>query len=253
MKKRDDNHEISILAISQAAVTLHVLGTTPLVYNRMAEKARRELLLPRGRKTAADRAATLKHNPLEEYRASVYRYTDDTQPTRLCFPAPAFKSALATAALDLPGARKAQIGRLTWVAGTEVEIYGVPKLMMSVVRSADPNRTPDIRTRAVVPRWACKVTINYVQPQLSAQSIANLLSAAGVLVGIGDFRQEKGKGSYGQFQLVEATDMEWCDVVLNGGRKAQDAALEHPKPYDAETAEQLDWFGAEIVRLGRAA
>lgn len=252
MKKHADNTEINILAISQASVSLHVLGATPLVYNRMAEKARRELLLPRGRKSAADRAATLKHNPIEEYRASVYRYTGD-QPTRLCFPAPAFKGALATAALDLPGARKTQIGRLTWVAGTEVAIYGVPRLMMSVVRSADPNRTPDIRTRAVLPRWACKVTIHYVQPQLNAQSIANLLSAAGVLVGIGDFRQEKGKGSFGQFQIVDAADAEWAEIVKTGGREAQDRALDQPEPYDAETAEQLEWFGAEIVRLGRAA
>lgn len=39
-----------------------------------------------------------------------------------------FKGAIRSAALDMPGAKKAQIGRLTYIAGDFVGIYGVPKL-----------------------------------------------------------------------------------------------------------------------------
>lgn len=239
--------EISVLEIRQGQIEFCILGNSPLIYNRMAEKAKRELLMPKGRKTAADRAMSLKHNPIEEYRASVYR--QETGNTRLVFPAPGFKGAMATAALDLPGTKKSEIGRLVWVPRYSVEVYGIPQLFMSVVRSADMNRTPDIRTRAILPNWACRVTVSFVMPKLREQAIANLLAAAGVTVGIGDFRQEKGKGSFGQFSLVQPDDPEFLRVIAEGGRDAQDAALERPESYDAETAELLDWFSAEVVKL----
>jgi hypothetical protein len=253
MRKSTDRDQIDILAISGASLTVHVLGTSPLIFHRMSEKAKRELLLPRGRKTAADKASQLKHEPIQEYRASVYRYADDTHPTRLRFPAAAFKSAMATAALDLPGAKRSEIGRLTWVEGADVDIYGVPQLYMSVVRSSDIARTPDVRTRAIVARWACKVRVNFVAPKLTAQGVANLLSAAGVTVGIGDFRQEKGKGNFGQFVLVDEDDAQWREIAETGGREAQDEALANPQPYDEEAREMIEWFESRVVALGRNA
>lgn len=247
--KRVETTEISVLEISTGSVDFYVVGTAPLIFNRMAEKAKRELLLPKGRKTAADRAQNLKHNPMEEYRASVYRNEGTKVATRLCFPAPAFKGAMATAALDLPGTKKAEIGRLTWIKGYSVDIYGVPQLFMNVVRSADINRTPDIRTRAIVPAWACRVEAHFVRPKLNIGAVANLMAAAGITCGIGDFRQEKGKGSFGQFRLAEADDAELVEIMKNGGRAAQDAALGKPRCYDAESEELLSWFSAEVVKL----
>lgn len=247
--------EIDILAIRRSSIDAHILGTTPFIFNRMAEKARRELLMPKGRKTRADRAQSLKHVPLDEYRASVHRWRDiDDEPTRLCFPAPGFKGAMMTAALDLPGVSKSEIGRLVWVEGVSISIFGVPQIFMSVVRSADINRTPDIRTRAILPRWACKLTINFVQPKLNGQAMTNLLAAAGVTCGVGDFRQEKGKGSYGQFEICAPDHPEFKSIVESGGRSQQDAALADPQPFDVDTAEMLDWFDAEVVSLtGRKA
>lgn len=249
IKKSASSEEINVLEITQGQATFGIVGTSPLVFNRMAEKARRELLKPTGRKTAADKASKLKHVPIDEYRASVYRNAGDAAPTRLAFPAPGFKGAMATAALDLPGTKKSEIGRLTWVTGTHVNVYGVPQLLMSVVRSADMARTPDIRTRAICPEWACVVTINFVQPKMHAKAIGNLLAAAGVISGIGDFRQEKGKGSFGQFKLVNQDDEQFLRILAEGGRAAQDAALNEPRCYDAETEELLSWFSAEVVRL----
>ena len=78
---------------------------------------------------------------------------------------------------------------------------------MDIVRSADMNKTPDVRTRAYLPQWCAEVTVKYVVPTLSAHSIVSLLSNAGTIVGIGDFRQEKGRGSYGTFAVSGAEDM----------------------------------------------
>lgn len=251
-KGADLENVVVIEPVQTGAVTVPVVGMTPLILNRMSQKAQRELLLPRGRKTSAQRQAELKHDPLEEYRAAPYVLPDGA-PTLLAVMASAFKGAMLTAALDQPNARKAQIGRLVYVAGDFVPIYGVPKLHMSIVRSADINRTPDVRTRMIVPRWAALVDVRFVVPFITQQSVVNLLTTGGVTAGIGDWRPEKGKGSYGQFRVATSDDPEFLGIVTTGGRDAQLAATEDPEPYDRETAELLAWFESEILRRGRPA
>jgi hypothetical protein len=229
-----------------------IIGSSPLIYNAVSLKARQELLLPRTR-TRSQRATSLKHDPLEEYRNSVYRRRPfETGPTRLLFPCPAFKGALSTAALDLPSeVTKAKIGRLTWVLGDKLDVWGVPQMKMDIVRNSDMARTPDVRTRAILPQWGCAVRIRFMRPILNERVIQGLLRMGGWAVGIGDFRQEKGKGSYGQFDLCNVDDPEFQTVVADGGMAAQDAALRQPEFYDAETEELYGWFRDEIARRGQ--
>lgn len=232
-----------ILKVSTGSFDCCIVGTSPLILNRMSEKAKHELLMPKGRKNATERATTLKHVPVDEYRASAYTLKDG--PTLLAMMATAFKGALRSAALDMPGAKKAQIGRLTYIPGDMVGIYGVPKLFMAIVRSADMNKTPDVRTRAIVPDWACYLRVTYVTPLIRAQAVANLLAAAGITIGVGDGRPEKGAMSYGQFRLADKDDPEFKRIIKQGGRKAQQEGLDDPVCYDDETTELLSWFESE--------
>lgn len=249
-KTTDAPTEIEILSISQGEVQFAVVGVTPILFNRMSEKAKRELLLPKGKKTAAEKATSMKHDPIQEFRDSIYRnYGSDD--TLLAFPAPGFKGAMSTAALRLPGATKTEIGQLSWVPTQRISIYGIPRLHMGVVRSADMNKTPDIRTRAIIERWAAIVTVRFVQPNLTGKAVANLMAAAGIISGIGDFRQEKLKGNHGQFRLTTLDDPEFQAIVSTGGKAAQEAALEAAEPYDGETAELLEWYLREVVARGR--
>lgn len=245
IKKTGDS--IDVVEIRQGRIVCNVLGRTPLVLNAMSAKIKQGLLSPR-KKNAAEKASSLKHNPIEEYRATAYKAAEG--PTRIIFPAVSFKAALADAAKDLPGAAKAQVGRLTYVEGDSVHIYGVPKMWMTVVRSADMNRTPDVRTRAILPEWACTVAISYIVPILRELTVGRLLAAAGIMRGIGDGRPEKGKFGYGQFELVGAEDPRWLAITKAGGRKAQDEALANPQPYDGETEELLKWWQADAARRG---
>ena len=242
-KSTPDNEITSILKVTTGIFDCCVVGTSPLVLNRMSEKAKHELLMPKGRKNAAERATTLKHIPVDEYRASAYTLNDG--PTLLALMSTAFKGALRSAALDMPGAKKAQIGRLTHIAGDYVGIYGVPKLFMAIVRSADINKTPDVRTRAIVPEWACALRVTFVQPLIRAQAVANLLAAAGITIGVGDGRPEKGAMNYGQFRIADSDDAEFKRIVKAGGRKAQQAGLDSPVCYDDETSQLLSWFDGE--------
>lgn len=249
-KKSADSGEIQIIEINTGTITVAVVGTTPLILNRMAEKAKHELLLPKGRKTAAEKASSLKHDPLAEFRASPVRVRDDNASTLLALPSTAFKGAMRTAALDLPGAKKSQIGRLTYIPGEFVGIYGVPEVFSTIVRSADMNRTPDVRTRCIVPKWAAVLSITFVRPIMREQAIANLLAAAGITVGVGDFRPEKGAGNYGQFEVVGADDPRLLEIMSAGGRAAQVEAMNNPEAYDEDTEELLSWFDVEVRRRG---
>lgn len=244
-KKNTPDSEVitEVLKVSAGHVNISILGTSPLVLNRMSEKAKHELLMPKGRKNAAERATSLKHIPIEEYRASAYQLKEG--PALLALLATAFKGALRSAALDMPGMKKAQIGRLTYVEGDMVGVYGLPKLFMAIVRSADMNKTPDVRTRAILPEWACQLRVTYVEPLIRLNAVLNLLAAAGITIGVGDGRPEKGAMSYGQFKIVTPDDPAFKRILKEGARKAQEAALKSPTCYDDETTELLSWFDTE--------
>jgi hypothetical protein len=139
---------------------------------------------------------------------------------------------------------------LAYVEGDEIPIYGIPQLLMSVTRSADMNKTPDVRTRAILPKWACRIAIQYTTPLLKEQAIINLLAAAGITQGVGDWRVQKGSGNYGQFSLVSPDDKEFVRIIKEGGKNAQDKAIADPVCYDSETEELLSWFHVETKRRG---
>lgn len=239
---------VNVLRVEQGHVRLNVLGTSPLICNRMSEKARRELLLPAGRKTNAERQSNLKHDPIAEFRASPYILPDG--PTLIGLMSSAFKGAMGTAALDLPGATKSKIGRLVYVEGDYAGIFGLPKLFMSITRSADMNHTPDVRTRAIIPEWACKLEISFVEPIIKTPAVLNLLAAAGITAGVGDWRPEKGKGAYGRFEIVPDEHPDFVRITTGYGRAVQEQAMLNPESYDSETDELLSWYMGESKAKG---
>lgn len=246
--KKAEAGTLQIDALKQGRVTLRMIGMTPFYFNAMSAKAKRSLLIGGGKKTTAERKE-IKHNPEEEYRDSVYRMP--AGPTLLGFPAPGVKGAMATAALETPGVTKSSVQRLIFLPEQKIKMWGKPFLKMDVVRSADMNKTPDIRTRAFLPRWCAEVEIAFVQPTLSTHAIVSLLQNAGVIVGIGDFRQEKGRGSYGTFAVAGDDLGDWqqyWDEVTQEGRDVQQHALENPEYADDDTVELMDLLDEERER-----
>lgn len=229
--------------------TFCVLGRTPLIINRMSEKAKHDLMGVKSKVSVSERNSTLKHDPPAEFRASVH--TSPTGPTRLVFPSAAFKGAMATAAIEAGGMAKTSVNRLCYVEGEAVALFGVPEMFSCIVRTPDIKRTPDVRTRAILREWACFINVRYVKSCISGQALANLLIWAGEIIGVGEFRQEKGKGNYGTFSLVDPTDPKFQSIVAGGGRQAQDDALAAAMPYNDETAELLAWFNVEAPKSGK--
>lgn len=248
--KKTDDVGVSIQAIEARQITFHLIGETPLYLNRQSEKAKRQLLLPPLPTNKAARSQTLKHNPIEEFQASCYcnRREGEDAPTWLHLPGGMFKKCISSAALDIPGASKAQIGRLVSMPMTKIDVYGMPYMKADMVRQAGPSKTPDVRFRAILPEWAVAVTYNYIPAIIQPNSIANLLNAAGLIIAVGDYRVEKGAGDFGQFRIVPEGHAEWKEVVANGGRAVQLTAWEHPQYYDDDTRELVEWFDEEIER-----
>ncbi len=239
--------EIHVPVLTQGVAKLRIIGTTPMFQNRMANKAMHSLLVGSKKKTAVEKAL-IKHNPPEEYRNSAERLNEG--PTALGLRVVAVKAAMCTAALETAGITKTSSQRLLFMPGDLTPLYGTPQLRMDIVRSADINKTPDVRTRCYIPKWGAEIEIKYITPQLSIASVVALLCNAGVLVGVGDFRQEKGKGSFGSFRVLGEgqKDDEWDDLVSNHGREVQLAALADPEFANADTAELMEFYESEVIR-----
>jgi len=242
-----DGYSIDVIRVDQNEISYRIIGDTPLIMERFSTKAQRALLAPKGRMTTVEKEQNEKHNPREEYTEAAYVVPDG--PTRLAMPSTSFKAALLAAALRTPGAKKTEIGAMTYIVGEWAPIWGIPRLLMSGVRSADIGKTPDIRTRPIITPWATKLTIKYVVPNLTPNTISNLLAGAGILCGVGGWRQGKGSGNYGLFHPIqEEDDAEFGAIVASGGREVQLEALRVPVAYDEETADLLAWHDEEMER-----
>lgn len=246
--KKTVSEFVEVLEVQKGRVQFCLLGSTSLIYEAMSFKAGCQLLAPGRTKTTAERHQVMKHQPAEEFRDSIYRLVDPTAPTYLSARSAWFKKALIGSAIDVPGATKSAMGRLCWVLGESVPLYGIPLLKMDMVRSSDMNRTPDIRTRACVKEWACVIEIEFARPQVTEKTVTNLLAWAGMIRGVGGWRPEKGSGQFGQFRLVGPTDPEFKRLLKTCGRREQEAALASPVCYDDDTQRLFDYFNEEVSR-----
>ena len=248
VRKKRDTQEIAVQALSTTRLEAYILGTTPFIYHAMSSKDKRELILPKVKVTGKARETTAKHDVMTEYRSSFYTSSAAKPKTRLVLPSVMFKASMSSAALDLPDVNKSLVGRLLWVEGDEVEFYGIPEMLIKTVRNSGFPPTPDMRTRPIVREWACKIAVSFVSPMFKRAAVVNLLAAAGIIRGVGDWRTEKGSGNYGSFKLVGENDRAWNKIIKASTVAAQDAAIEEPGYYDNETREMYEWYAAEALR-----
>lgn len=241
-KQAQQSSEITIPALKVRTMDVFIIGTQPLVYNRLSEKARQQLLFPprASRKTKDRSEEGIKHNPFEEYQNSFYLAGDG--PTLCKLPTSALKNALETAALDADGVAKSEVSRGIWLDRRDSPVWGNPALFMCGVRQAGISKTPDIRTRGVLMEWASRFTLNFVEERFTVKTIMILLERAGMLSGIGDFRQEKGAGNFGQFRTTTEEDPEFQRIVASYGREYQLAKYAEPDFFDEETKQLYEWW-----------
>ena len=251
IKKTTQTEGAMVTALKHGNITLRLVGSTPFYYNSMSLKAKRDLLIGGGKKTTAQRRE-IKHNPEQEFRDSVYKKSYGK--THLYFPPAAIKQAMATAAIETKGVAKTNVQRLIFLPDLEMEIYGRPYLKIDTVRMADINKTPDMRTRAYLKEWCAEVKINFVMPTLTATDVFTLLQNAGTIIGLGDFRQEKGRGAYGCFTVTGEGLPNWKDHkddwkrITKNAMEEQKYAMDYPEHADDMTADLMGFLEEERAR-----
>jgi hypothetical protein len=244
----EKTRELKVFSIQRKKMQFHILGASPLVYNSVAMHTMGEILIPAEKMTKSEKEITFKHEPLIEYRESTYRrLQSENGQTRLLLPSIMFKAAVADVAKRVPGnATTTALKQLVWVHNPYVDLYGTPKMFMRMVR-IPATGSLDIRITAIVPFWYCSVDLTFVVPQLSPDSMSNLMMAAGMLNGVGDYRQQKGAGSYGQFELVNPDDAR-VTRIKKENMKVQDEALREPEFWDQTTETLMHHFETEAQR-----
>ena len=242
MPPASTNKTITVERLDQRRFAVTLIGETGMFHERMSAKAKRQLMLGGRKKTAAEKLE-IKHDPYAEFTESMYLDKDAHEHSHVFFPAMGFKAAMADAAKYVPGITMTDAKRLLYFPTEMVPIFGIPTLRMDVVRSADMNRTPDVRTRAYFPEWGTQFEIEFTSPQLTQESVVNMLENAGRTVGVGGFRQGKGKGGYGTFRVAEPHEIEH---MLD--RDAQWRAIEAPEAANVDSMELLEAFADEVER-----
>ena len=233
--------------IDMNEIVVRLTGVTGLYCNRMSAKVKRQLLVPR-RKTAADRA-TLPHDPRAEFLDSMDVREGWHEHSHIALPSVVVKKAMMTAALTVSGVTKADVMRLIFMPDELVPVFGTPRLRMDVTRLNTMGNPPDVRSRAYFREWGTEVRVRYARPRMTESSVMALLFNAGVVSGIGDFRQEKGAGNYGTFEPLPWTGSSqatFAPDLLDRG--AQWKAIQAVEPDTDETASLLAEFDAESSR-----
>jgi hypothetical protein len=227
----------------QTVFDFWIVGITPLICHAWSEKAKNAMLLKQTKAVKPGREARV---PEEDFAAALYSMGEDKHGKEMFgFPATAVKRCIVSAAHKDKGLARSALQAALWIhhdivrvrpalAGAVcdmplIRVYGTePEMREDMVRvGAGLNKTASLSYRAQFSRWAMRITgvLNNTN-MVPVSAMMELARAAGMTVGIGDWRTEKG-GMFGSF-VVASEDMshEWEKFARSG-----DAAL-LPAPLD---------------------
>jgi hypothetical protein len=188
---------ISIDRIEAVTIRVPIIGTSPLIVHRFAEKAKRQMLdAMTGRKTLKE-----PKDPVADYEGAFYLTTAE----EYGFPATAFKQATVGGArfygssVTMTALRQSIFfGGVPGDGMSLTPIDGEPQMREDVVRV---NRGgTDLRYRPEFQQWSAVLTVTYVKAMLTKNSLLSLIDAGGMGVGVGEWRPEKG-GDFGTFRI----------------------------------------------------
>lgn len=189
---------IQIDRIAAETITVPIIGTSPLIVHRFSEKAKQQMLdNMQGRKTPKT-----PKDPAAEYEAAFYRLKDGGYG----FPAVAFKAATVEASRFYgKDVTKVGLRQFVFVQGEVgvdgqalVRIEGEPRMREDVVRVGRGGT--DLRYRPEFAEWKTVLEVIYVTSALTRTSVLSLIDAAGMGVGVGEWRPEKD-GTFGTYQI----------------------------------------------------
>lgn len=204
-----DAPALSIRRVKVSRALVPIVGTQPLIVHRWSEKAKRQMLdAQQGRKSPKE-----VRDPQADYESSLYRTE-----TGYGFPVLGFKSAIVSAARffgkDVTMTSLRQSIFMSGVMSTDsttllTPIEGEPRMREDPVRLA--MNTTSLAFRGEFPIWSATLDVSYAASALDTESVLALIDAAGLGVGVGEWRPEK-RGQNGTWQIDETRQLQ----MVNG-------------------------------------
>jgi hypothetical protein len=203
MAKKTTEQVVNIPAINIKRFQITLVGDSPLIVHRFAEKARKELLDRNMKKAKAVKEA---QDPVKEFIDSLYWLSGKPEVSTeegfenaikagatFGFPSVAFKAAAVSAGFRCGITKNKTIANGAFhIDGEYVEIKGIPEMREDIVRLSGAGAPPDIRYRGEFKEWEATFTVKYNASVFSAEQIINLFNLGGFACGIGEWRAEKG-------------------------------------------------------------
>lgn len=199
--------ELPPLKISTMRVTL--IGDSPLISHRWAEKAKKEMLDKQMKKAKRGKEAK---DPYSDFVESLYWLSakpEHPSPASVAkgtfgFPVVAFKAAAVDACSHVDGVTKVEARGAFHLVGEFATIDGTADIREDMVRIG--MGTADIRYRGEFKQWRTTLTIRYNLNILSPEQIINLFNTAGFAIGVGEWRPQRD-GSYGMFHVASGEEV----------------------------------------------
>ena len=202
MKKKQEPTEqvVKIPPIDFGTAKITLIGDTPLITNKMSEKAKQQMLDKQMKKAKTAKEAK---DPEACFKGSLYPIPG--KKNKYGIPAGGIKQAAVSACRFVDGVKMtAAQGSFHVLAGPGnlIEIEGDDPVMdESIVRVGNfPNKVADIRYRARFDKWSVTFPVKFNKRMISVEQLANLYDNAGFAVGLCEWRPEK-KGSFGMFHV----------------------------------------------------
>lgn len=195
MAANSNPERLKLVRLERPTIGIAIKGTAPLISHAWDQKAREMMLA----KQMGQKAPKELKDPHQDYEASMYRLEDGAYG----YPAAAFKAAIVSSARYFDKVTMTSLRPTVYVHGegaqqlVRLETPG-PSMREDMVRVG--MGTADIRYRAEYREWQAILHVTYLPTLLDQESIVALVDAAG-MVGVGDWRPEKG-GSYGTFEVI---------------------------------------------------
>ena len=195
---------IGILRVRREEFTVKVRGLSPLIMHRWPEKAKQEM---RDKQMGKAKTKKAPKDPDAIFEACQYRFDDGK---RLGIPCLAFKKACISAVRHVDGMAMTEARGAFFITGEYSERAGYPLTEITAYKEMvcreDPVRvgrgTADLRYRPEVREWEAMLNVELYGSTLTPEQFLGLLDIAGHMVGVLDWRPERG-GDFGRFELVE--------------------------------------------------
>lgn len=196
---------VRLKPIQRARMRFQIIGTSPLIQHKWAEKAKEEMRAKQqeGKKT---KTRDLR-KPEEEAKSATYT-TDEGE---IGIPGMAFKTALLTAAHRDIGIERTLVRKAVFLVTSDSQKVLPIQCDEPIVRE-DMVRvgmgSADLRYRPEFRKWKCMIELEVDAELLQMEDILSLVDRAGFGVGICEWRPEKG-GEFGRFEIDKSVKVEW--------------------------------------------